>query len=96
MLQLLEYITSHFVGDQFIPIVRSLYRTEQTLPELFESCLLPYEELVEQLKYLIKQDIVLLSKSGDMLIYSLGTEALLYFQRTGKYNQYVAEMFSKE
>lgn len=96
MQQLLEHLASQFVGEHFIPVVRSLYRSEQTLSELFESCSLPYEELTEQLKYLVKQDIVAISKSGEALAYSLSKETLLYFQRTGKYSQYITELFNKD
>jgi len=72
-----------------VPLVRCLAEGEKTLLELVECELASYETLTDQLKYLIRRDVVTLNKHGDRLTYCAVPEAILYSQRAARYDQHI-------
>ena len=96
MIDLLEYLVEQFVGRAYVPLIRCLMEGEKTLLELVQKELASYDTLTDMLKYLIRQDIVTLNKHGDRLTYCTVPEAVLYFQRSVRYNRYILQTLSKE
>jgi hypothetical protein len=96
MIELIEYLVEEFIGRQYTALVKFMMQGEKTMAELADSSLISYESLTDQLKYLIRQDIVTLNKRGERLTYAVVPEAVFYFQRPAKYNRYLINNFNKE
>jgi len=89
MIDLLDFLVEEYVGRSYVQLVRCLLEGEKTLLELVECELATYDTLTDQLKYLIRRDIVTLNKHGDRLTYCAVPEAVLYCQRAARYDQHI-------
>lgn len=89
MNQLLDYLVEEYIGKPYVPLIKCLTEGEKTLLELMDAELASYDSLTEQLKYLIRQDIITLNKHADRLTYSVVPEAVLYYQRASRYQKHI-------